>query len=401
MASLAGLASNATTGIKYGGNQNLSYYQQPDLNTATAPPVAASAPNNLMQIEQARAGGDNNGSPTAANYGNNPQSAPTGTAAAPAPKLTDYAAQYEASLAAQRATIAHQIASALADINQQEAGGRQAVGLLPGQLNTIYNTGNASMAQSAGTLDAAQKASGLQSYMGAGAQMAPVAGAIAADRAARQADVPLLQIGLAQAAAAQHAALQQASLGAYGQVDQQQAQFILAQQQAQAAAQQHAADQRFAMQQQQTGADLSLRNTLAASAGGTDASTAQALHDQQTNLDKAGITDVTAPEAQAARSSPLYTYAMGRVHGGDSLNDIFNAQELKNPNVAKIIEVLHYDLGLDPTKTVQPRGAAPTGSYFGYDAGNLGRYIGEGAGVAAAPEIGVPAATYAALRRYL
>lgn len=332
MATLAGLASNAPSGARYAApTQNLSYFAQP------------AAPNHLMQIEQARGGGDNNDTATAANFGNaaGPQGAP---GAAAAPKLTDYAAQYEAALGSQRATIAHQIASALADMNQQEAGARQAVGLLPGQLNQVYDTGNASMAQSAGALDAAQKASGLTSYMGAGAQMAPVQGAITADRAARQADVPLLNIGLAQAAAAQHAALQQASLGAYGQVDQQQAQFALAQQQAQQAAQQHIADQQFSAQQQQTGADLSLRNTLAAqqaSAGATDPFTLQSLHAQQTNIDKAGFGgQFTAPQAIAIRDTPQYKFIAS--NGLQAAYD-YNRLHPNDPAVHTLFQVLKAD----------------------------------------------------------
>lgn len=336
MASLAQI--NAARG---GDSQNLSYYQQAD-------PRNQPDPNNRMvgTISDAAVSGIPNDAVHShpAAPGSLTSMVPTGAGApstASGPKLTDYAAQYEQSLAAQRATIAHQIASALADINQQEAGAHQAVGLLPGQLNTIYDTGNASMAQSAGALDAAQKASGLTSYMGAGAQMAPIQGAIGADRAARQADVPLLNIGLAQAAAAQHAALQQASLGAYSQVDQQQAQFAHDQMVAQQAQQQHLADQAFSVKQQQTGADLALRNTLAASGGQTDPFTLQSLHAEQTNIDKAGFGgQFTAPQAVAIRDTPQYKFIAQ--NGLQAAYD-YNRLHPNDPAVHTLFQVLKAD----------------------------------------------------------
>lgn len=232
-----------------------------------------------------------------------PAPAAAAAAAPVAPHLTDYAAQYEQSLAASRANVDHQIASALADISAKEAGARQAVGLLPGQVDQVYNAGNASLGQTAASLDAAQKASGLQSYMGAGAQLAPIHSAIAADLAARHADVPLLNIGLAQAAAAEHAQLAQARLAAYAGVDQNQQQFLSQQMAAQQQAAAVQAAHVFANSEQTHAADLSLRNAIATSPQANQASYGLLV------TPAAGAQMATADPAHASslRSSPAYS----------------------------------------------------------------------------------------------
>lgn len=220
--------------------------------------------------------------------------------------LTDYAKQYEASLVASRAGIEHQLGAALADINAKEARAREATGLLPGQLKGIYDTGNAGLAASAHSLDTAQQASGLQSFMGADAQLAPLHAAIAGDSAARQADVPLLNIGLAQAAAAEHANLQQQRLAAYGDLEAQQRQYLAGQMadQRQAAATQ--AQMAFQQQQQQTGADLSLRNTLAATQLRQAASAGANYGLLVTPAAGAQMEQTDPHHASSLRSSPAY-----------------------------------------------------------------------------------------------
>lgn len=283
MASLAGLAANAA----------------PVRTVGTSPRV------NLAQIEQARAGGDNNDTSTASNAGTG-YAAPTPAAAAPA-KLGDYASQYEQSLAASRADIEHQIGSALADINAKEGRSQQAVGLLPGELKGIYAAGNAGLDQNAAALDSAQKASGLTSFMGAGAQLAPLRSAVAADSAARQADIPLLNIGLAQQAASEHAALQQQRLASYADLDNQQRQFLATQAQ-------QAAGYAHDNASQQTGADLQLRNTLAAY-GAEHPATANSYGLLTSPAAGASLAQTDPAHAASLRGSPAYVKVVQTLQG--------------------------------------------------------------------------------------
>ena len=130
--------------------------------------------------------------------------------APPAAAVPDYEGRFQAALDQTQQGLASQYGSALADINARESLANQAVALLPGQVSGIYDAGAASLAQQTGALDAAQKASGLTSFMGADAQMAPLQAAMAQDQAARLADVPLLQLGTAAGFQGQRGALNQA-----------------------------------------------------------------------------------------------------------------------------------------------------------------------------------------------
>lgn len=237
--------------------------------------------------------------------------------AAPA-GLGDYASQYEQSLAASRQQIEHQIGAALADINAKEARSSQAVGLLPGQLNTVYDQGNASLAAGTHALDAAQHASGLQSYMGAGAQMAPLAAAVAGDRSSRMADVPLLNIGLAQQAASEHSALQQQRLAAYADLDNQNRQYLMSQAQQQA---------QFAHEDtsQTHGADLALRNAIAQSQVAT-ASKAQNYGLLVTPAAGASMAQTDPAHAASLRGSPAYVNVVQTLRGlgGAKVNAMLN-----------------------------------------------------------------------------
>ena len=138
-----------------------------------------------------------------------------------APAPLDYDTAFRNSLDSSRAGVTKQFEMALGDIAQREALAGQALGTLPGQVSDIYGRGDASMGQAAGSLDAAQQASGLTSFMGAGAQMAPLQAAMSGDQAARQADVPLLQMAMQADASRQRGALQQAQLGAMSGIDSQ------------------------------------------------------------------------------------------------------------------------------------------------------------------------------------
>lgn len=137
---------------------------------------------------------------------------------APAPSLPqpeiDYMQMFQSALGASRAGVERQFTMALGDIAQREGLAGQALGQLPGQLSTIYQQGAAGNAAATKSLDAAQKASGLQSFMGAGAQMAPLAAAQSNDLAARQADVPLLQLAVQTETNRQRGAVRQAQASA-------------------------------------------------------------------------------------------------------------------------------------------------------------------------------------------
>lgn len=145
-------------------------------------------------------------------------------AAAPAP--VDYTSAFNDALGAQRAGIERQFSMALGDISQREALAGQAVGALPGQLSSIYKQGSDNVGAATKSLDSAQQASGLRSFMPAQAQMAPLAAASSNDLAARQADVPLLQLAMQTEMSRQRGAVGQARIGSMADVDAQQASYL-------------------------------------------------------------------------------------------------------------------------------------------------------------------------------
>lgn len=127
-----------------------------------------------------------------------------------APAAPNYADEYQKALAASSAGIANQFHMALSDIAQREGLAGQAVGQLPGQLNQVYNAGNANMMTGAASLDAAEKSSGLNSFMGAGAQMAPLSAAMGENKATAMSGVPLLALAVKTQMANERGALEQA-----------------------------------------------------------------------------------------------------------------------------------------------------------------------------------------------
>lgn len=241
------------------------------------------------------------------------------TFAAPAPAQPDYERQFQSALDQTQAGIASQYGSALSDINAREGLANQAVGLLPGQVTDIYGKGAASLAQQTGALDAAQKASGLTSYMGAGAETAPLQAAIAQDQSARLADVPLLQLGTAAQFQGQRGALQQARSQATSSAS---ADAANAAAQRQFQAQQAQQAQQFQTQQALQSRQWGVEDAATANQYGIDSEMRQYAMQQQAAAEQAraakaeegrAILSQYAPtDASAERGAALATYVSNR-----------------------------------------------------------------------------------------
>jgi hypothetical protein len=127
---------------------------------------------------------------------------------------TDYVGMLRNQLGSARAAVEAQFNAALADIAARE---QAATGLLdqaPANLQDIYGRAGQSINQNAQTLEQAQTQAGLQPFVGAAAQMAPLQAALAQSQASRQADLDYLRLGLSQAFANQRSALNQDRLSA-------------------------------------------------------------------------------------------------------------------------------------------------------------------------------------------
>lgn len=120
-----------------------------------------------------------------------------------------YALLFEEQRQRAMANIEAQLGAAARDIDAREQAAQGMVGGLPAIIQQLYAQGNSGLANAAGSLDAAQKASGLQSFMGAQAQMAPLSAAMSMDETARQADVPLLKQAVSGQASGERGALAQ------------------------------------------------------------------------------------------------------------------------------------------------------------------------------------------------
>lgn len=125
------------------------------------------------------------------------------------PAVDPYALLFEQSRSAARAGIDAQIAAAMGNISARESAAQEMAGGLPAQIQALYAQGASGLGNAVASLDAAQQASGLTSFMGAEAQMAPLQGAIQMDQTARLADVPLLKQAIAGQASAERGALNQ------------------------------------------------------------------------------------------------------------------------------------------------------------------------------------------------
>jgi hypothetical protein len=220
----------------------------------------------------------------------------------------DYGAAYRQSLENARSGIQRQFALALGDIAQRESAAGQAVGTLPGQLQSIYAQGGSGLANAAAALDAAQKASGVTSFMGANAQLAPLRAAIGQDLAARQADVPLLRLAMQTEFARQRAGLQNARIGAEQDLAAEARQYALEQARRQQERQYQLADlaDQRRYEERQTNRDflrqLALRNfDLAA----------------QRRSERDPDTGLTVAEMESVRQSAPYRYAVQLMREGE------------------------------------------------------------------------------------
>lgn len=140
--------------------------------------------------------------------------------------MSDYEQQYRDAMSQTGAGIERQFRMAMEDIAQRERAAGEALGLLPGQVNELYDQGNAGLANAISSLDSAQAASGLNSFMGAEPMMAPLQTAMGMDRTARLADVPLLQLAQQTEFARQRGGLGNARLEAEQQMQAEERQFL-------------------------------------------------------------------------------------------------------------------------------------------------------------------------------
>lgn len=150
---------------------------------------------------------------------------------------TDYLNSFKANIAQSRQNITNQFQTALADINAGEGRGNAAINTLPPVLQGIYAPVAAQIDQSGKDSLAAQQATHLQSFEPAGTGTTGIKNAVAADSAARQADVPLLRLGAQQSFATQRSTLGAAEQHALGDIETQNNQGLLDYQKSQAAAQ--------------------------------------------------------------------------------------------------------------------------------------------------------------------
>jgi hypothetical protein len=160
--------------------------------------------------------------------------------------MTDYASMFQNALSQARSGIQQQYGAALGDIANSQAAAGQALGTLPGEVNRNYGQAFSTMGNAQNALTAAQQKSGVGSNASLSAYMAPVSAAVHGSQAAALANVPLLKVGIGQAADQRRAAAQMAEQGDMNTLNGQEMQFAMSQ----AAAQQQAqAAQQSAMQQ--------------------------------------------------------------------------------------------------------------------------------------------------------
>lgn len=232
---------------------------------------------------------------------------PNGPGLAPAlgvaaPGVPNYADEYQRAMTAASAGIANQFHMALSDIAQREGLAQQAVGQLPGQLNQVYSAGAANMMTGAASLDAAQKASGLNSFMGAGAQMAPLSAAMGENKATAMSSAPLLALAVKTQMANERAALEQQHQSALQSLAEQNLSHVSDQQKT-AGAQQYqtgAANQQHQWDVQSQQNQLQQQMTLA-----------QMANDSRVEPK----TNMTIGEISQVRQNPLYTHLVNWIAG--------------------------------------------------------------------------------------
>lgn len=143
------------------------------------------------------------------------------------PNANQYLSAFQGALGAARGNIQQQLAAALGDIQSSQQAAGQALGTLPGQIDQAYGQANGTIDSSLGSLEAAQKKSGVGSLMPVSAYMQPERAALTGSQAAAQANVPLLGMGIQQEAGRERAQANMAALGDQSQLDQIQAQGAL------------------------------------------------------------------------------------------------------------------------------------------------------------------------------
>lgn len=228
-----------------------------------------------------------------------------------APNAGNYLQAFQGALGSARSDIAQQLSGALSDIKANQAYAQQALGQLPGQINTSYGTADALMNNGQRAAQAGMNAPGLNAGTAANTggsldqYMAPERAAIAGEKAGEMANVPLLGVGIQQAANQEAAAANNAALSDYGNLAQQQAQLSgqaqIAAMQAQAGQTQQTNQNIFSLLQGAQNNKYTLGQILAQGQGAGNSPT------------YGGLTQAQVAQVQA---SPQYLQAVQAVQGG-------------------------------------------------------------------------------------
>lgn len=306
---------------------------EPAVPTPTKP-AAAAPPAPLSPLQQAL---------MLSESGNNPDVA------------SKYLGQFQQSLAQARGDIATQLAGALQDINQNKSYAQQALGQLPGGINSAYAQARGSMNAAQADANAAGNAPGtggsgnghVAANMGGSslnAYMAPERAAINTEEAANQANVPLLGVGIDQAASQAAAAAQNGALGDYSQLAQQQAQL--------GSSQDIASEQIAAQQQQQQQAYLQNLGL----AGVNNAATLRDIQAQGGASAAAGgvyaNAGLTQAAVSAAHADPNYVNSVKAIQSGTFTQEDYNRLQATYPT---LYQVLNSEFGANPAFSKPPK----------------------------------------------
>jgi hypothetical protein len=286
-----------------------------------------------MQGEQARAGGDNNGTPTAANYGVNPQSptpAPLPVPATPPPPGAainpnqQYVGAFQASLANQRQSIDSMLAANLQSLGARRDMAAKEIVAGQGQIAKDYATQTQQNKAQEAQAVAMQQKSGFQGQGGANANDALIQSGISQQAAGDASAGPLEQLATRANYDAGATTLQGAATTARSALDTQQQQFNLAQLAASQSQQQAAQAHAWSVQDATTAYNRS--QAAAAANGGLSPTQADALFssnlttargaDAAVSKATGGLFPTTAALQQFAASSPGYGWASRAIMKG-------------------------------------------------------------------------------------
>lgn len=196
------------------GNSSLT---EPTFGTGNTPassvpkPAGPTAPKPLSALQQALMLAESGGNPDVSNQ---------------------YMNQFQQSIAQARGDIGQQLAGALADINKNKGYAQQALGMLPAGINSAYGQAQNSMNNAESVVNSAMAPGGpngggnVPANVGGGsisAYLAPDQEAIKTEQAANLANVPLLGVGIQQAAGQEAASAQGQALADQGALAQSQA----------------------------------------------------------------------------------------------------------------------------------------------------------------------------------